>query len=130
MLQYLDALDIKDAKGEGQKYHGLLVQLYADYDRTKLLPLLHRSGGGYHLEEALNICQERNYYNETVYLLGRTGNFKGALNLIVKELGNFEQAINFCKEHHDNELWTDLISYSLSNAGKHIVCIPTTNNSQ
>ncbi|XP_026285245.1 vacuolar protein sorting-associated protein 41 homolog [Frankliniella occidentalis] len=113
--KYLDALDRRDAKGAGQKYHGLLVKLYADYARDKLLPLLHRSGH-YPIQEALNICKERNYYSETVYLLGRIGNFKEALNLIMKELGDIDQAINFCKEHHDIELWEDLISYSLSKA--------------
>lgn len=112
---YLDALDRKDAKGEGQKYHGLLVKLYADMAREKLLPLLHRSGH-YPINEALDICKSRNYHNETVYLLGRIGNFKEALNLIIKELGDIEQAINFCKEHHDMELWEDLISYSLPRA--------------
>ena len=113
--KYLDALDRKDAKGAGQKYHGLLVKLYADYDKEKLLPLLHRSGH-YPIQDALNICKERNYYNETVYLLGRIGNFREALNLITKQLGDIEHAINFCKEHHDMELWEDLISYSLSRA--------------
>ncbi|KAK3916032.1 Vacuolar protein sorting-associated protein 41-like protein [Frankliniella fusca] len=108
--KYLDALDRRDAKGAGQKYHGLLVKLYADYARDKLLPLLHRSGH-YPIQDALNICKERNYYSEMVYLLGRIGNFKEALNLIMRELGDIEQAINFCKEHHDIELWEDLINF-------------------
>lgn len=112
---YLDALDTRDAKGAGQKYHGLLVKLYADYAKKKLLPLLRRSGH-YPIQEALNICKERNYYDETVYLLGRIGNFKEALNLIMRQLGDIEQAINFCKEHHDMELWEDLINHSLTRA--------------
>jgi len=38
---YLDALDKRDVRESGRKYHGLLVQLYADFARDKLLPFLH-----------------------------------------------------------------------------------------
>lgn len=110
---YLDALEKKDMKVAGRKFHGLLVKLYADFAREKLLPLLRRSDH-YPIQEALNICKDRCFYPEMVYLLGRIGNTKEALNLIIQKLGDIEQAIMFCKEHDDEDLWEDLINCSLS----------------
>lgn len=110
---YLDALDKRDVRESGRKYHGLLVQLYADFARDKLLPFLRRSDQ-YPIQQALDICQQRCFYPEMVYLLGRIGNTKEALVLITQELSDIEQAIAFCKEHDDMELWEDLIQYSLN----------------
>lgn len=106
---YLDALDKKDSKG---KYHGLLVQLYAEYSSDKLLPLLRRSDN-YPIQEALDICSQKKFYPEMVYLLGRIGNVSEALALITRKLNDIESAIAFCQEHNDEELWNDLINYSL-----------------
>ncbi|XP_076655812.1 vacuolar protein sorting-associated protein light [Halictus rubicundus] len=108
---YLDALDKKDTKDPG-KYHGRLVRLYADYSRDKLLPLLRRSDN-YPIQQALDICSQRQFYPEMVYLLGRIGNTSEALALMTRELNDMESAIAFCQEHNDEELWNDLISYSL-----------------
>lgn len=44
---------------------------------------------------------------------GRMGNLKQALQLIVEKLQDVSQAIEFCKEHDDSDLWEDLINYSL-----------------
>ncbi|XP_031367642.1 vacuolar protein sorting-associated protein 41 homolog isoform X1 [Apis dorsata] len=106
---YLDALDKKDTKGT---YHGLLVQLYANYSRDKLLPLLRRSDN-YPIQQALDICSQKKFYPEMVYLLGRIGNTSEALALMTRELNDMESAITFCQEHDDEELWNDLIIYSL-----------------
>jgi len=35
------------------------------------------------------------------------------LELITNELGDVNQAIEFCKEHNERELWEDLITYSI-----------------
>ncbi|XP_054269430.1 vacuolar protein sorting-associated protein 41 homolog [Macrosteles quadrilineatus] len=113
LYQYLDALDQrKDIRSAGRKYHGLLVSLYADFAREKLLALLRRSDH-YPIQEALTICKDRCFYPEMVYLLGRIGNTKEALELITQQLGDIEQAISFCKEHDDPDLWEDLINCSL-----------------
>ncbi|XP_039275820.1 vacuolar protein sorting-associated protein 41 homolog [Nilaparvata lugens] len=113
LFLYLDALEEKrDMKVQSRKYHSILVRLYADFAREKLLPLLRRSDH-YPIQEALNICKQRRYNPEMVYLLGRIGNTKEALDLIIKELKDIEQAINFCKEHDDEDLWEDLINHSL-----------------
>lgn len=112
LYQYLDALECRDTKGSARKYHGQLMKLYADFDRPKLLPFLSRSDH-YPIQQALDICKERSYFQEMVYLLGRIGNTKEALNLITKQLKDIREAVNFCKQHDDMELWEDLISYSL-----------------
>ncbi|XP_074097880.1 vacuolar protein sorting-associated protein light [Cotesia typhae] len=111
---YLDALDKRDTKDSKGKYHGLLIRLYADYSRDKLLPLLRRSDN-YPIQSALDICSQRQFYPEMVYLLGRIGNTSEALGLMTRELNDMESAIAFCQEHDDEELWNDLINYSLSN---------------
>ena len=56
---------------------------------------------------------------------GRMGNTKQALQLITNELGDVNQAIDFCKEHNERELWEDLITYSIdkpSNYWFHLLC--------
>lgn len=110
---YLDALDSKDHKSVSSRYHALLVKLYAKFETKKLLPLLRRSDT-YPIQEALQICKEHNLYRETIYLLGRIGNTKEALQLLITKIGDMDQAISFCKEHNDLDLWKDLVEHSLS----------------
>ncbi len=112
LYMYLDALDKKDLKDSKGKYHGLLVSLYADYSRDKLLPLLKRSDN-YPIQKALDICSQKKFYPEMVYLLSRIGNTSQALQLMTRELNDMESAISFCQEHDDRELWNDLINYCL-----------------
>ena len=47
-----------------------------------------------------------------VFLLGRMGNNKKALHLIIERLGDVNRAIDFAKEQHDDDLWEDLLRYS------------------
>lgn len=71
---------------------------------------------------------------EMVFLLGRMGDNKRALNLIIERLGDVQrvcalsfipsptrhspicgclfQAIEFAKEQNDHDLWEDLLKYS------------------
>uniref|UniRef100_A0A803SMK4 Vacuolar protein sorting-associated protein 41 homolog n=1 Tax=Anolis carolinensis TaxID=28377 RepID=A0A803SMK4_ANOCA len=79
---------------------------------------------------ALEICQQRNFVEETVYLLSRMGNSRSALKMIMEELNDVDKAIEFAKEQDDAELWEDLILYSidkppfitglLNNIGTHV----------
>lgn len=111
LFRYLDALfERSPALCEGQ--HMELARLYAEFFPAKLLPLLRRSHS-YPLEEALRLCQEKELTPETIFLLKRMGNTKEALHQIMAKLGDVHQAIAFCKEHDDSELWADLIEYSL-----------------
>ncbi|XP_074658816.1 vacuolar protein sorting-associated protein 41 homolog [Tubulanus polymorphus] len=125
---YLDALFTKDPH-VGQQYHGIQVALYAEYDYKKLLPFL-RSSNYLPLQKALDECRRRTLIPEMVFLLGRMGNTKQALELITNELQDVDRAIDFCKEHDDIDLWKDLIDYSidkpkfitslLNNIGTHV----------
>ncbi|CAL1533068.1 unnamed protein product [Lymnaea stagnalis] len=110
---YLDQLVQKDLQGT-QKYHGQLVKLYAEYDRTKLLPFLRRSEF-YPLQLALEECEARDYVKEQVFLLGRMGNLTEALKLITERLQDVNHAIQFCMEQADEELWKNLIEYAMGN---------------
>lgn len=99
-----------------EEHHGLLVELYAEYAPEQLLRFL-RSSNNYPLEHALDICKQRSLFQEVVFLLGRMGNTRQALEQITKQLQDINQAIEFCKEHDDKELWEYLIQCSLDKSG-------------
>ncbi|KZT06554.1 vacuolar protein sorting-associated protein 41 [Laetiporus sulphureus 93-53] len=107
---YLDALFHKDPHltsdfGDSQ------VKLYAEYNPGHLMEFL-RASNYYNLEKAYNICNDRDMVPEMVFLLGRMGNNKKALTLIIERLGDVSRAIDFAKEQHDDDLWEDLLKYS------------------
>eukprot|EP00794_Sanderia_malayensis_P011371 gene11371-12556_t len=108
---YLDALCIKDSQA-GQDFHELQVELYAEFDRPKLLPFL-KSSIHYALEKAFKVCEEQDFISEMVFLLGRMGNNKKALSMIIDREKDIGKAIEFAKEQNDDELWQDLITLSL-----------------
>ncbi|KAI1704545.1 hypothetical protein DdX_14179 [Ditylenchus destructor] len=90
-----------------------LIKLYADYDRPKLLPFLRKSEK-YNLGKALKVCKEKDFVEEKVFLLGRSGDRIGALDEIIKKLGNIELAIDFCTEHSgDAQLWNRLVEMAM-----------------
>ena len=63
------------------------VKLYAEYAPDKLIDFL-RVSSQYNLEQAYKICTERDLVPEMVFLLGRMGNNKQALYLIIDRLGD------------------------------------------
>ncbi|OBZ70031.1 Vacuolar protein sorting-associated protein 41 [Grifola frondosa] len=71
-----------------------------------------RASNYYSLEAAYDVCSERDMVPEMVFLLGRMGNNKKALNLIIERLADVNRAIDFAKEQHDDDLWEDLLKYS------------------
>ncbi|KAG0031903.1 Vacuolar protein sorting-associated protein 41 [Podila clonocystis] len=108
---YLDALFLRDPH-LGSDFHDLQVELYADYAPGKLIDFL-RASNYFSLEKAYRTCEKRDLVPEMVFLLGRMGNNKKALMLIIERLGDVERAINFAKEQNDNDLWEDLLKYSM-----------------
>lgn len=77
---------------------------------------------------------------EMVFLLGRMGNNKQALMLIIERLGDVQrvsryemrlrrsglirvQAIDFAKEQADEDLWEDLLQYSETRPGMPLIHI-------
>ncbi|XP_064401865.1 vacuolar protein sorting-associated protein 41 homolog [Halichondria panicea] len=125
---YLDCLFEQDPKCGGV-YHERQVELYARFDPDKLLLFL-RSCNDIPLQKALEVCEYNKRYKEMVYLLGRMGNQKAALELIIKKLEDVDMAIEFTMEEGDEDLWELLISLSihkptfitglLNNVGTHI----------
>ncbi|CAG0890895.1 unnamed protein product [Cyprideis torosa] len=108
---YLDAL-LHRFPSSAINFHGRLVRLYAEHAREKLLPFL-QSSSRYPLQEAYLECQVRQFWPEMVFLLTRMGDTKQALHLTMVQLKNVKQAVEFCKECNDPDLWDDLINFSL-----------------
>ncbi|MBA0708364.1 hypothetical protein Golax_023494, partial [Gossypium laxum] len=88
------------------------VELYAEYDPKVLLSFL-RSSQHYTLEKAYEICVRRDLLKEQVFILGRMGNSKQALAVIINELGDIEEAVEFVSMQHDDDLWEELIQQCL-----------------
>jgi len=86
---YLDALFARDPQ-LAFDYSDLQVDLYAEYDSGRLMDLL-RASSHYSLEKAYEICKRRDYVPEMVFLLGRMGNNKQAMNLIIERLGDVQR---------------------------------------
>lgn len=96
-----------------EQFADTAVELFADFDRELLMEFLHTSTA-YTFDKAVQVCEHRHFVPELVYLLAKTGQTKKALFLIIDELKDVVQAISFVKEQKDDELWEDLLEYSMS----------------
>lgn len=94
-------------------YENERIQLYSQYSRPKLFPFL-MGNQDYDISRAIEICEANALVDELVYLLGRIGQNKKALKLIVEELEDPEKAINFAKRQNDQETWSTVLDYSFS----------------
>ncbi|KAF5363557.1 hypothetical protein D9756_000090 [Leucocoprinus leucothites] len=110
LFLYLDALVERDPHLVSE-FADLQVKLYAEFATIRLIDFL-RASNYYNLEMAYEVCNERNLVPEMVFLLGRMGNNKEALHLIIERLGDVQRAIEFAKEQSDDDLWEDLLKYS------------------
>ncbi|PSR86535.1 Vacuolar protein sorting-associated protein [Actinidia chinensis var. chinensis] len=108
---YLHSLFVANPHA-GKDFHDMQVELYADFDPKMLLPFL-RSSQHYTLEKAYEICVKRNLLREQVFILGRMGNSKQALAIIINKLGDIEEGIEFVSMQQDDELWEELIKQCL-----------------
>ncbi|RAL01661.1 CLH domain-containing protein [Aspergillus ibericus CBS 121593] len=88
------------------------VELFADYDRPLLMEFLQTSTS-YSFDMAVSICEGRHFTPELIYLLSKTGQTKRALNLILSDLKDVSQAIQFAKSQNEPDLWEDLLDYSM-----------------
>ncbi|MFH4984501.1 hypothetical protein AB6A40_011210, partial [Gnathostoma spinigerum] len=100
-------------RSEGDEFADLAIRLYAEYDQKRLLPFL-RKKQNYDIAKALKICEAKQYVNEMVFLLGRSGDRLKALNLLVYKLSRIDLAIDFCRENDDEDLWNALIDATMS----------------
>lgn len=92
---YLDALFDRDHQ-LGFEFHDLQVELYAEYDYSKLMEFL-RASHYISLEKALKVCEQKDLVPEMVFILGRMGNNKKALMLIIERLEDV-QRVNNCMQ--------------------------------
>ena len=90
---FLDVLFQKDSQ-EGSFYHPLQVELYAEHDPSKLLDFL-KTSLNYDITKAYELCEKRDFVPEMVYLLGKMGNNKKALYLVIERLGDVEKVKSF-----------------------------------
>ncbi|XP_050281871.1 vacuolar protein sorting-associated protein 41 homolog isoform X1 [Quercus robur] len=97
----------------GKDFHDMQVELYADYDPKMLLTFL-RSSQHYTLGKAYETCIRRDLLREQVFILGRMGNSRQALAVIINKLGDIEEAVEFVTMQHDDDLWEELIKQCLN----------------
>ncbi|KAG9218576.1 hypothetical protein CCMSSC00406_0001310 [Pleurotus cornucopiae] len=81
LFLYLDAPFEKDPYLTAD-FADIQVKLYAEYATSRLIDFL-RASNYYNLENAYNICKDRDLVTEMVFLLGRMGNNKQALTLAI-----------------------------------------------
>lgn len=112
LYRYLDALFERDPH-LGCDYSDLQVSLYAQYAPARLLAFL-RASNYYSLEAALRVCESHDLVAEQVFILGRLGDNKRALRLVLSRLNDVDRAIDFAAEQNDAELWEDLLAYAES----------------
>ncbi|OZC05770.1 hypothetical protein X798_07255, partial [Onchocerca flexuosa] len=125
-MAYLNSLF---ERNEGEEFVDFAIKLYAENEPPLLLPFLRKTAV-YDIAKAIDICEKKQYINEMVYLLGRSGNRMKALDLLVNKLGRIDSAIDFCRENDDCDLWNSLVDAAmkrpdhitelLNTAGKYI----------
>lgn len=117
LFSYLDGLFNKvHTKCLTQKcldYQNLLAHLYSKYAPDNLLSFL-KSSDHYNMKDALNVCKENGFTREKVFVLARMGNTNLALEAIVQELRDIQQAVAFCKEYDDSDMWNSLITFCMA----------------
>eukprot|EP01035_Chromulina_nebulosa_P019588 gene19588-25491_t len=74
----------------------------------------------YPLDYALRECEKRKppLYKEMVYIWDLQGNRREALNLLLREVKDIKEAVDFIERHDESnqsELWNDLVDFSLQN---------------
>lgn len=110
--EYLHAL-FEANPDAGRDFHDMQVELYAEYDQ-KMLLLFLRSSQHYMLEKAYEVCLKKDLLSEQVFILGRMGNAKQALAVIIDKQGDIKEAVEFVSMQHDDDLWEELIRQCLN----------------
>ncbi|OQR80824.1 vacuolar protein sorting-associated protein 41 [Achlya hypogyna] len=94
--------------------HELQVALYAEFAPQMLLRFLQTTSF-VPLEKAYKFCSERSppLWDAMVFILGRMGQHKKALDFIMTQLQNVQQAVQYVQDH-DPGLWDYLLEISLA----------------
>ena len=115
---YLDALFslCGDANENIHPFQDRQVELYAEYDPSRLLDFL-RTASAFSFPKAYDICFEKDLVPEMLYLLGKMGDNRKALHLIIERVGDVEMAIDFAKEQNDASLWNEFVKFAMDKPG-------------
>lgn len=95
-------------------FHSLQVELYAKYDPPLLLKFLQQATA-IDLDRAKDFCESHQLWPELAFILGRMGNMREALRIIMDKQRDIERAIEFVRSQDDKDLWMVLIDHSMSN---------------
>lgn len=94
----------------GSDLHGLQAELCAEFEPELMLPFL-QSSVHLPLEHALEACKRHGLLQEQVYVLGRMGNSREAVRLLLHELGDVPQALELAEAKGEEDLWEELLSH-------------------
>lgn len=112
LCAYLDRLIYRDPSACAL-YHDMLFDLYAKNEPDKIVPFLRQSNY-IQLEKALKVCKKQELTKAVVFILGRMGKTHEALRIITDKMDDINAAIEFCKEHGDDDLWAELMDISVN----------------
>eukprot|EP01100_Stratorugosa_tubuloviscum_P003657 TRINITY_DN188_c2_g2_i1.p1 TRINITY_DN188_c2_g2~~TRINITY_DN188_c2_g2_i1.p1 ORF type:complete len:925 (-),score=372.33 TRINITY_DN188_c2_g2_i1:105-2879(-) len=105
--QYLDALFSKDPKLT-RDFHQKQLEFYCKYEPEKLSFFLNKSDD-YDLAKAIALCEKHERYNESVFLYVKTGKPERALEILIDNVKDLKQAIEFAQIQNDEALWAKLV---------------------
>jgi len=104
-------------EGGGDSKHLLLfIDEMCQFEPQLVASFLYDNEGSYPLDDVLELCQRRYVYDASAYLLERTGDIAGALDLLLKSVcvDSFEQkqriigeAIKLCERNSLTDLDTE-----------------------
>ena len=115
---YLDALFtlVGDNHENGKLFQDRQVELFLEYDPERLLDFL-RSASSFSYPKAYQMCLSKDRIPEMLYLLGKMGDTRKALHIIIERVGDVQMAIDFAKEQNDKSLWEEFIKYAMDKPG-------------
>ncbi|KAI5954375.1 VPS41 [Candida jiufengensis] len=90
-----------------------IIRLYCEFNKKLLYDFLI-SNNNYNVDEAIKLCEINEYYKELIYLLGKIGENKKALDLVISKLNNPEMAFEFVYKLNDKDVWLQLINKSIN----------------
>lgn len=108
LQRYLAELHEAEAAA-AQPWAALSVDLTARFAPQALMGLL-ASSTSYPLEQALAAAARAGLVREQVFVLGRMGDARRALGLILDAMGDVEQALEFVQGQADARLWEELVA--------------------
>ncbi|KAH3684079.1 hypothetical protein WICPIJ_004954 [Wickerhamomyces pijperi] len=96
-----------------QPFETLIFYLYATHNSQNLLSFLkkHRH---YNIQEAITTLQNNKQYSELVYLLGRVGQTREAMSLLINEMDDPTEALHFAREENSKDLWDMFIDHGIT----------------